>query len=227
MKTLFTQQEFENAKSKDLLAIECCFCSNKFYKTKHYIQGCLNPNAKRTGKYCSVKCNNDSRKTIKNVKCNNCGVLFLKLPNQIKRSLNSFCSRSCSTVYNNKNKTYGIRRSKLESWLEERLTNMYPEIIFEFNKKNIINSELDIYIPSLNVAFEINGIFHYEPIFGVDKLNSIKENDKLKIKLCHNAKIDLYTIDVSSQKYFKPKTSQKYLDIVINIIEEAKKPHIL
>jgi len=43
---------------------------------------------------------------------------------------------------------------------------LYPDLVIHFNKKDAINSELDIYIPSLKLAFELNGIFHYEPIFG-------------------------------------------------------------
>jgi len=79
---------------------------------------------------------------------------------------------------------------------------------------------LDIYIPSLNVAIELNGIFHYEPIYGVDKLGKIQDNDISKSKACIDNQIDLCTIDTSGQKYFKPKTSQKYLDIITNIIKE-------
>ena len=66
----------------------------------------------------------------------------------------------------------------------------------------------------------MNGIFHYEPIYGINKLNQIQENDKSKTKLCHDLKIDLCIIDVSQQKYFTISTSQKYLDIITNIINE-------
>ena len=62
-------------------------------------------------------------------------------------------------------------------WLEEQLTSLYPKLDIHFNRKDTIGSELDIYIPSLNLAVELNGIFHYEPIFGKDKLSKIKTND--------------------------------------------------
>ena len=81
-------------------------------------------------------------------------------------------------------------------------------------------SELDIYFPTLNFAVELNGIFHYEPIYGIDKLNQVIENDKSKTKMCHDNKIDLCIIDVSQQKYVKPSNSKKYLDIITNIIKE-------
>ena len=97
---------------------------------------------------------------------------------------------------------------------------MFPSLEIHFNKSEAISSELDIYVPSLNVAFELNGIFHYEPIYGVDKLERIQENDQSKTKACHEAKIDLCVIDTSAQKYVKPKTSQKYLDIIVKIIND-------
>lgn len=59
-----------------------------------------------------------------------------------------------------------------------------------------------------------------KPIYGIDKLNQIKENDESKTKACHEAKIDLCIIDTSGQTYVKPSTSQKYLDIINNIIKE-------
>ena len=138
----------------------------------------------------------------------------------MKRSKNNFCSLSCSTTFNNKNKTTGTRRSKLEIWLESKLPILYPDIEFHFNKKDAIGSELDIYIPSLSLAFELNGIFHYEPIYGSKKLGQIQENDISKSKACHDAQIDLCIIDTSGLTYFKPDNAQKYLVIIDNVIKE-------
>jgi hypothetical protein len=108
----------------------------------------------------------------------------------------------------------------LEIYLEEQLTILYPNLIIDYNKTNAIEAELDIYIPSLNVAFELNGPFHYEPIFGLDKLNKTQSNDQNKFKLCIEHKIDLCVIDTSTHRYFKEKYTKKYLDIINNIIKE-------
>jgi hypothetical protein len=79
---------------------------------------------------------------------------------------------------------------------------------------------LDIYLPSLKLAFELNGIFHYEPIYGTEKLNQIQNNDNKKFKLCYKNEISLCIIDVSQQKYFKAQTSKKYLNIITTIINQ-------
>lgn len=222
MKPLYSQNDFDIAKSSDKLKCECYTCEKNFYLTKHRIQSVLNPNESRQGRYCSKKCQNKSQETKESVTCFNCNSDFLKYNSQIKKTKSGrhFCSRSCAVTYNNKNKTHGTRRSKLEVWLEEQLTILYPSLEIHFNQKTAINSELDIYIPSLNLAFELNGIFHYEPIYGTNKLQQIQENDTSKSKACHESKIDLCIIDTSGQKYVKPSTSQKYIDIINNIIKE-------
>lgn len=187
----------------------CHICSNSFYRR---------PSHKSRSLYyfCSLKCSGEfkSNKNKKEVKCLKCNLIFY-----IKKGLkNKFCSQSCAAKYNSKFKTKGFRRSKLEIWLEQELTILYPNLEIHYNKKNTINSELDIYIPSLKLAFELNGIFHYEPIFGDNKLNQIKNNDINKFQECQKLGISLCVIDTSSQKYFKVQTSKKYLDIIVSLI---------
>ena len=220
MKPLYTQEDFEKSKSKDLLPCQCYNCNKPFLNTKHTIQRALNPNNITQNKYCSGKCRIISRENKILVNCINCNKEIKRIPANLAKSGNNFCSKSCSATYNNKNKTTGNRRSKLEIYLEEQLTTLYPNLSIDFNKKDAIGSELDIYIPSLNLAFELNGIFHYEPIYGVNKLDQIQNNDQNKFKMCLEHKIDLCIIDTSTQKYVKPSTSQKYLDIITNIINQ-------
>lgn len=171
-----------------------------------------NQNIKRGRKFfCSPKCVTDYNKTGKVINCLNCNI-------EVYTTQNIFCSRSCSATYRNTHKTKGTRRSKLELWLEAKLTELYPTLLIQFNKKDTIGSELDIYIPSLKLAFELNGIFHYEPIFGADKLQQIQSNDTNKFQKCQELGISLCIIDTSSQKYVKEQTSKKFLDVITNII---------
>jgi hypothetical protein len=171
--------------------------------------------------YCSISCFGINKKTSVSVRCTNCDISFKKRPSAIKPNKNNFCSKSCSAIYNNKNKSYGIRRSKLEIWLENELQKLYPNLEIHFNRKDAIGSELDIYIPSLRLAFELNGIFHYEPIYGSEKLKNIQENDNNKFHQCREQKISLCIIDTSGQKYFKPQSSMKFLKIITDIINSS------
>lgn len=221
MKPLYNQIEFDLSRPMDKLPCECYTCGIPFKRYKKEITFEVK-NKRGRVKYCSLKCNTTSQKKNHNIKCTNCNCEFYKQPKEIKKSKtgNHFCSKSCAATYNNKHKKYGTKRSKLEVWLEEQLTTLYPKLEIHFNRKDTIGSELDIYFPTLNLAIELNGIFHYEPIYGVDKLGKIQENDKSKSKACFDAKIDLCIIDTSEQKYFKEKTSIKYLNIIIKILNE-------
>jgi hypothetical protein len=61
---------------------------------------------------------------------------------------------------------------------------VFPNEKIIFNGKEAIESELDIYFPERKIGFEINGIFHYEPIYGEEKMKKIQQNDKEKREKC-------------------------------------------
>ena len=202
--------------------LNCCQCQkeyrvgkDRFYTARY---GLKKTNIKY---YCSKECRylGIGRNNPVNVNCLNCNKKFKKLIKELKKHPNSFCNRSCAATYNNKNKTHGTRRSKLEIYLEEELKSKYNHLDIHFNRKDTINSELDIYIPSMKLAFELNGIFHYEPIYGDKKLNQIQNNDTRKFQACLEKGIEMCIIDVSSLSYFKPANAKKFLDIVCGLID--------
>lgn len=141
-----------------------------------------------------------------------------EINNKGKRSSRNFCSSSCAATYNNKNKTHGTRRSKLESYLEERLRSEFPDIILICNGKDAIGSELDFYFPQLRLAIELNGIFYYEPIYGTDKLERIQANDQQKCAACLAAGIEFCTIDTSTVDHVTKAVKERYWSIVKNLV---------
>jgi hypothetical protein len=220
MNPLYTQKEFESCKSRGKLPLKCKYCNKTFYKTKSQIQAVIKRRTNKKCDYCSKLCYYKSK--IKQIKliCTQCHKIFNRQPSAMKKFKNHFCSQSCAAIYYNAHKTKGTRRSKLEVYLEQQLKILYPNLNILFNDKITINSELDIYIPKLKLAFELNGIFHYEPIHGQNKLTNVQNNDNKKIIACYEKNIELCIIDSSRETYFKEQNAKKYLDIITNIVNQ-------
>lgn len=225
--------QFINLKGKEIVPIICDHCGENFTRSKFKVMDCKRPILgnnvvnwiwnKNTKDICTRRCLNDSQKNGTIKKCKECNKEIYVRNALLKQEKNRFCSQTCSATFNNRHKTHGTRRSKLEAWIEDRLIERYPNLEIHFNRKDAINSELDFYFPTLNLAFELNGIFHYEPIYGPDKLLRTQNNDDRKFQACIEKGIELCIIDSSSQKYFKIETSQKYLDIIINVVESKQR----
>lgn len=218
---LITQKEFERNHSRTKIPLECEFCHCTFHKNKNSIQMGIKKTGGHTMDFCSLKCfgMNKTEKNTKIINCNQCNKSIRKPISWITE--NNFCNRSCSATYNNTHKTKGYRRSKLEVWIEKQLTELYPDLEIHFNKTDAINAELDVYIPSLKIAFEFNGIFHYEPIYGENKLKRTIDNDKRKFQLCLENGISLCIIDTHNVKYLKKERDQKFLDIIKSIVGDV------
>lgn len=169
--------------------------------------------------YCSRKCASISARTFKYFPCKLCLKEVKRRPAEICESGNIFCSKVCAAIYNNKHKTKGCRRSKLEVYIETKLKEQFKTLTIVCNSKTAINSELDFYFPSLKLAVELNGIFHYEPIYGKEKLEKIQNNDNRKFQACLERGIELVIIDTSSVKYLKENIALKYYSIVEAIIK--------
>lgn len=226
---MFTEEQLMNAKSSDKMPFTCEICSQTFYALKKHVLRARKATPKKKLSFCTQQCAGLAKRYGPNplnhrvqTTCGQCSkpIEVRACHKRKSKSGLNFCSMSCAGCYNQTHKTTSTRRSKLEIWLENKLIAQYPTIEFVFNGKETINSELDIYIPEFKLAFELNGIFHYEPIYGPEKLISIQNNDHRKFQACYEAGISLAIIDVSSMKNFKEKQAQQYLDIIIGLISE-------
>jgi hypothetical protein len=217
---LYSSKKFISASSRKKLPLECEFCHKTFYAKKNNIQWALKRTTQNSLRFCSTKCRNKVNDKRKMIPCHFCKKITKHKQRGIKNSKFLFCSTSCSTTYWNAHKTWGSSRSKLEIWIEKQLSNLYPNLHIDYNKNDVINSELDIYIPSIKLAFELNGIFHYEPIFGEDKLSKTQNNDRRKFQACLERGIELCIIDTHNLKYLKKERDQKFLEIITRLINK-------
>ena len=220
---LFSNEEYVNAKSNDLLALKCEHCGEVFYRPKKEIKYAEKPGNEKRCRFCSQICGVRHAKETVKYACCNCGKEFYLQHRFLIDGKNHFCSQSCAATYNNRHKKFGTKVSKLEKYLAKKIEEKYSNMRILLNEKSVIGSEIDIYIPSLKLGFEINGIFHYMPIFGEETFKKIVENDRKKIEACKLLGIDLCVINVSSQKYFKEATSEIFVNEVFSKIEEKLK----
>lgn len=102
MKPQFTQEEYEAAKSKDILFCECYSCQRIFGKNKGAIKRVYDELPGHTGKYCSKECFSKGVSRKQEVECAQCFKHIIRQPKEVKE--NNFCSHSCSAIFNNKNK---------------------------------------------------------------------------------------------------------------------------
>lgn len=209
-----------NIKVRDTIIALCEVCNKQFQITKRNLLIAQKRNQQVL--YCSQQCYQQKVKSDKRLTltCKQCGNTIEKHKRLTAKQSNFFCSRSCSAIYSNTHKTHGTRRAKLEAYIEQQLNTIYPTLTIIYNNKEAISSELDIYIPMLKLAFELNGIFHYEPIYGSSTLSKIKNNDNRKFQACLEHDIELCIIDTSSQKRFTELSSSIFLNIITSLIND-------
>lgn len=164
------------------------------------------------------------------VRCFNCDKELKKAPWEIKRYPTHFCCFKCCGQYHAKNKNRP-RTSRIENWIQKTLREKYLNLTFSFNNRSELDGlELDIFIPSLRLAFELNGRVHYEPIFGEESFINVQSRDKRKFQLCIENTIELCIIDISSIRSFRESSPNKamwVLDEISKIIDFSIKRNIV
>eukprot|EP01027_Heterolobosea_sp_BB2_P011557 GEZU01016823.1.p1 GENE.GEZU01016823.1~~GEZU01016823.1.p1 ORF type:complete len:144 (+),score=20.19 GEZU01016823.1:43-474(+) len=68
---------------------------------------------------------------------------------------------------------------------------LHPELVFEHTKEHM---ELDIFIPSLGLAFEYHGQQHYQEVHAFGPQSQYEQRDEEKLASCKKAGITLITV---------------------------------
>lgn len=197
-----------------MTAFVCPICQKQFTRPSGYVKYNLEKSSQRVW-CCSKACSNKNQlKYPAFSTCLYCQTLFV--PHE--RRCAKFCSQSHAALYNNAHKTKGYRRSKLEIYLEAMIKKEFPNLNLVCNNRQLLGFELDFYFPDLKFAIELNGIVHYEPIYGSDKLTRVQDNDKQKMIRCYEQGIELMVIDISMHHHCTQKVKDKYWKIISDIL---------
>lgn len=134
-----------------------------------------------------------------------------------------FCSRSCAANFNNQIRKKK-RRSKIEQALFQMLKEQFPHLHIISNDREALQGlELDIYIPELKLGIEWNGIVHFKPIYGMEKLLAVQEKDRQKLEIANAKDINLIVIPDHESKYSLVKEAfSKIKEIIENIQKHVR-----
>jgi hypothetical protein len=126
-----------------------------------------------------------------------------------------YCSPGCRKGAEKDKRPRKTTRSKIELYIESRFHEDNPKLKVLFNSKTAIGLELDLYFPEHNVAVELNGVFHYQPIFGGRSLYRTQRNDSRKRERCKRKGIYLFVIDISQIKRFTDEVNEELYQIIL------------
>jgi len=113
--------------------------------------------------------------------------------------------------------------SKLELFLLEKL--LADGYVVEFHKEqNLLNTKLqiDLFLPKLNLAVEVDGPSHFEPVWGNDVLTKNKKYDNKKTGLILGKGLSLIRIK-QSKDFSKSRANKIYQELIhcINTIDKV------
>jgi hypothetical protein len=201
---------------------KCDQCGKEGYKKPSLLKN-------RKNIFCCKECSDKFKDKRVEVICLVCQKVFLKEQCEIKRYGRHCCSKECGKLLRIFHKNWGSSRSKLEIYIENQMKNIFSFFI-DYNNTET-GYELDIYVPHLDLAIEINGIFHYKAIYGMKKLLRVQQIDKEKVVECKKRNIKLIVIDVSNDKSTKKVFRERFeqvLSLINERIEELNyKPELL
>jgi len=118
--------------------------------------------------------------------------------------------------------------SKLELFLFNRL--LQDGYVVEFHKEqNLLNTklQLDLFLPKLNIAIEVDGPSHFAPVWGEDTLKRNKGYDNKKTGLILGKGLSLIRVK-QSKDFSKARATVIYRELLksIELVQSSKNKHI-
>lgn len=115
--------------------------------------------------------------------------------------------------------------SKLEKYLLQELINHGYKV--EFHKEQILSNtklQIDLFLPEANIAIEVDGPSHFEPVWGEEVLQRNQKYDNTKTGLIIGRKMNL--IRIKQEKDFsKSRASVIFSRLMEAIADVANKGH--
>lgn len=115
--------------------------------------------------------------------------------------------------------------SKLEKFLLNGLLNAGIDTKFHY-EQTLVNTKLqiDLYIPTINLAIEVDGPSHFDPVWGQESLKKTKSYDNKKQGLIIGKGMNL--VRIKQQMDFSVSRSSIVLDRLLNLIDQLSNNNI-
>lgn len=168
---LYTEEEFKNTKSRDLLKLKCPSCDEVVEFTKHKIQ----TNWRRSSSkilYCSYDCSKSiSNIETEKINCLHCSTEFERNITNKRSKDTKFCTKSCCATYMNINRTKQ-EKEEINTKVSLKLKGKYTK-----KKKNLLLRFLTI---SVKYGYTFN--YNITNIVSIKKIKPIKQKINHKVK---------------------------------------------
>lgn len=178
----------EYVNSKTRIKVTCGFCKNEMNQTYDSLMRGYGHGCRGTG---LEKMNSKNRKkrliTLNRFICLECSNIFYK-----QRKDGIFCDKKCMGLYyakSDKYKEYGEKGGMLSNSNNRSLNEIYFANLcsdkwgidkVKTNEKIFDGFDADIILPTLRIAIEWNGIFHYKKVKKGQRLKQKQARDKVK-----------------------------------------------
>lgn len=135
------------------------------------------------------------KKSVWTMVCSH-GHVFKKTGNRISKNFCTQNTMTCPVCWKPSLEEERVR-ALVEFHFKKKFKTVHPNWLI--NPDTNCPMELDMYCKELKMAVEYNGIHHYEPIYGEDRLLETQSKDLLKKQMCENLGVKFITIKCNTK----------------------------